>query len=126
IVVLWEGENYADDAGDYLNNVTLRADDISLLNNAYNTGKPVIAVMISGRPIFITTAQLDLMDAFIAAWLPGSEGGGAIADVLFDADKDFFGKTPFTWRTAYNSTVTFGYGTGLKKGQAGTYEGGTP
>jgi len=82
--------------------------------------------MLSGRPLYVTEAQLDSWDAFVAAWLPGPEGGGAIADVLF-GDKDFVGRSPYTWKDAYDMTgasipvgsanVIFPYGYGLKKGQ---------
>jgi beta-glucosidase len=55
---------------------------------------PVIVVIVSGRPLVVTD-QLKDMDALVAAWLPGSEGG-AIADVLFGKD-EFVGKLPMTW-----------------------------
>ena len=43
-------------------------------------GIPVVAVMITGRPLYVNPA-LNAADAFVVAWLPGSEGGG-LADVL--------------------------------------------
>jgi beta-glucosidase len=61
-------------------------------------------VFLSGRPLWVNP-ELNASDAFVAAWLPGSEGGG-IADVLVaGADgkprHDFSGKLPFSWpRTA--------------------------
>ena len=59
-------------------------------------GIPVITVFISGRPMFVNP-ELNLSDAFIAAWLPGTEAAG-IADVLFATDdSDFEGRLPFTW-----------------------------
>ena len=51
-------------------------------------------VLLSGRPLVITKA-LPFADAFVAAWLPGTEGEG-ITDVLF-GDVPFTGKTPYTW-----------------------------
>jgi beta-glucosidase len=51
-------------------------------------------ILISGRPLLITD-QLPQIDAFVAAWLPGTEGQG-IADVLF-GDYPFTGKLPYTW-----------------------------
>ena len=135
IVILWENRSYSEGEGDYLNNVTMNSSQnttsYNLLTSARtaannNGGIPVIAILISGRPLWLPTSFLDQMDALVAAWLPGSEGGGAIADVLFDSDKDFFGKSPFTWRAAEGGAVTFNYGTGLKKSQVGTYVGGTP
>jgi beta-glucosidase len=65
---------------------------------------PTIAVFLSGRPLWVNP-ELNAADAFVAAWLPGSEGGG-VADVLFrDPDgkpmHDFTGKLAFSWpRTA--------------------------
>jgi beta-glucosidase len=54
----------------------------------------LIVILISGRPLIINDA-LATADAFIAAWLPGTEGTG-IADNLF-GDKRFVGKLPYTW-----------------------------
>ena len=57
-------------------------------------GVKTVVVLISGRPL-VTTKQINLSDAFIASWLPGSEGDG-IAEVLF-GDFDFKGKLPHSW-----------------------------
>ncbi|PIA54392.1 hypothetical protein AQUCO_00900735v1 [Aquilegia coerulea] len=56
---------------------------------------PTLAILISGRPLVLEPALLEKIDAFVAAWLPGSEGEG-IADVLF-GDYDFEGLLPVTW-----------------------------
>ena len=58
-----------------------------------------IVVLFSGRPLIINT-QLDQADAFVAAWLPGTEGLG-ITDVLF-GDYGFVGKLPVTWPNSVN------------------------
>jgi beta-glucosidase len=55
---------------------------------------PTVVVLISGRPM-VLGATLDAADAFVAAWLPGSEGPG-VADVLF-GDAKPVGKLSFTW-----------------------------
>ena len=57
-------------------------------------GVKVVTILISGRPL-VTTEQINKSDAFVAAWLPGSEGHG-IAEVLF-GDYDFSGKLPHSW-----------------------------
>lgn len=59
-----------------------------------NKGIDVIVVLISGRPLVVTN-EIDQSDAFVAAWLPGSEGDG-IAEVLF-GDYNFTGKLPHSW-----------------------------
>ena len=56
--------------------------------------KTLIVILLSGRPMVVTD-QLKNWDAFVAAWLPGTEGQG-VADVLF-GDKPFTGKLPYTW-----------------------------
>ena len=80
-------------------------------------GVPVVALMITGRPLYVNPA-LNSADAFVVAWLPGSEGGG-IADVLVGggdgaARYDFAGKLPAAWpRTADmadGALYDFGYG----------------
>jgi hypothetical protein len=55
--------------------------DLTPINNIRAAGVPVIVIMVSGRPLYIES-QLPDWDAFIAAWLPGTEGQG-VADVLF-------------------------------------------
>jgi beta-glucosidase len=57
-------------------------------------GPKVVVVLISGRPL-VTTEEIERSDAFVAAWLPGSEGHG-IAEVLF-GDYNFTGKLPHSW-----------------------------
>ncbi|GAA0734057.1 glycoside hydrolase family 3 protein [Sphingomonas japonica] len=80
-------------------------------------GIPVVAVMITGRPLFVNPA-LNTADAFVVAWLPGSEGAG-LADVLVQrrdrrAPYDFTGKLPTPWPATADAKgaalYPFGYG----------------
>ncbi len=59
------------------------------------TGKPVAAVLINGRPYAIPWLD-EMADAILEAWIPGEEGGGAVADVLF-GDVNPGGKIPVTF-----------------------------
>lgn len=61
---------------------------------AQTLNKPILTIMIAGRPLLIDE-YLNDWDAFVMAWLPGTEGNG-ITDVLF-GDKPFQGTLPFTW-----------------------------
>lgn len=75
-------------------NLDLSAQDADLITRARNSGAPVITILISGRPL-VLNASLDACSAFIAAWLPGTEGQG-VADVLF-GDYNPTGKLPRAW-----------------------------
>jgi len=84
-------------------------------------GVPVVAVMLSGRPLFVN-AELNAADAFVAAWLPGSEGGG-LADVLYaKSGADFQGRLPMAWPRSANAgddaLFPFGYGLTMAAGPA--------
>ncbi|HBM14754.1 MAG TPA: beta-glucosidase BglX [Lentisphaeria bacterium] len=66
-----------------------------LLESLFNTGKPVVVVLLNGRPLTINWAQ-DHVQAIVEAWFPGSEAGHSIADVLF-GDYNPSGKLPVTF-----------------------------
>jgi beta-glucosidase len=59
------------------------------------TGKPVVVVILAGRPLIFNTIA-DQADAILYAWFPGTEGGNAVADVLF-GDYNPSGKLPVTF-----------------------------
>jgi beta-glucosidase len=84
---------YAEMKGDRAN-LDLVAEDVALIEKAKASGAPVATILFSGRPLILGSA-LDASDAFIAAWLPGTEGQGA-ADVLF-GDVKPTGKLPREW-----------------------------
>jgi beta-glucosidase len=94
------GENpYAEGAGD-TDKLTLSDAHKALISGCKSLNKQVITVLISGRVMLIKD-DLQLSDALIAAWLPGSEGGG-VADFLFAADGfKPVGKSPFSWPENY-------------------------
>jgi beta-glucosidase len=84
---------YAEMFGDR-EDLTLSRTDHATIENLKKAGIPVVVVLLSGRPIIIDQA-LSNSDAFLAAWLPGSEGQG-VADVLF-GDFRPKGKLSFSW-----------------------------
>lgn len=74
----------------------LHPEDLACIRAIRAQGIPVVAVLVSGRPLIVDT-ELEHTSAFVAAWLPGSEGQG-VADVLF-GDHPFTGVLPFSWPT---------------------------
>ncbi|HEX3653163.1 MAG TPA: glycoside hydrolase family 3 protein [Rhizomicrobium sp.] len=128
VAIVVFGENpYAEGQGDRPN-VAFEPPDganLQLLRRLKTQGIPVIAVFLSGRPLYLTS-EINVADAFVAAWLPGSEGGG-IADLLFrkpdgTIQYDFRGRLSFSWPrspdqtplnvgdASYNPLFPFGYG----------------
>jgi beta-glucosidase len=105
IVVFGEGP-YAEFEGDRETLEFSPGDDheLQLLRRLQQQGVPTVSVFLSGRPLWVNP-EINASDAFVAAWLPGSEGEG-VADVLFrSADGatpyDFTGRLAFSWpRTA--------------------------
>ena len=122
-------EPYAEGHGDRENLEYQRGDktDLALLKKLKGQGIKVVSVFISGRPMWIN-AELNASDAFVAAWLPGSEGL-AVADVIMaNADgtvqTDFKGKLSFSWPNSpdqatvnrgdsdYTPLLPYGFGLG--------------
>ncbi|MCU1221915.1 MAG: Beta-glucosidase [Edaphobacter sp.] len=75
--------------------LTLPGRQQELLEAAVATGKPVVLVLMNGRPLNITWASQHV-PAILDAWYPGTEGGNAIANLLF-GDANPGGKLPITW-----------------------------
>ncbi|MCJ8274997.1 MAG: glycoside hydrolase family 3 protein, partial [Psychrosphaera sp.] len=103
-IVVFGEDPYAEGNGDLDNLEYQRGNkkDLALLKKLKAQGIKVVSVFISGRPMWVN-AELNASDAFVAAWLPGSEGQG-VADVLFtkpngQMNYDFKGKLSFSWPT---------------------------
>ncbi|NKF51686.1 glycoside hydrolase family 3 protein [Shewanella sp. WXL01] len=136
-IVVFGEEPYAEGNGDIDNLEYQRGDkrDLALLKALKAQGIPVVSVFISGRAMWVNP-ELNASNAFVAAWLPGSEGQG-VSDVLFakptgEVNVPFTGKLSFSWpNTPLQSVVNvgldgktysdekplFAYGYGLEYGQ---------
>jgi beta-glucosidase len=118
IVVIGE-KPYAEMKGDRTD-LNLAAADAELIAKAKATGAPVVTLLYSGRPL-VLGKSLEASDAFVSAWLPGTEGEG-ITDVLF-GDVKPTGTLPRAWphdnselnSAAFSATATplFAPGFGL-------------
>jgi beta-glucosidase len=107
-VIIIVGETpYAEKDGDRAaGDLVLRPEQRELIASYREAGKRVVTVLVSGRPLLVNE-ELEQSTAFVAAWLPGSEGRG-IAEVLF-GDYGFTGKLGFSWpRTAEQVPVNIG------------------
>lgn len=131
VAILVFGEKpYAEFKGDRsdVEFVAADAEHLLALSLLQTAGVPVVSVFLSGRPLWVNR-EMNQSDAFVAAWLPGTEGGG-VADVLFDKSVDdvaydFTGKLSFSWPDSTDqATVNIGddnykplfpYGYGLRK-----------
>ncbi len=117
IVVIGETP-YAEWMGDR-QSLELSEEDIAAVEKMKQAGMPLLVVLISGRPLIIDKV-IDKADAFVVAWLPGTEGRG-VTDVLF-GDYRFVGKLSFSWPRSmdqipintgdrnYNPLFKYGYG----------------
>lgn len=124
VVVVAVGEKpYSEGVGDR-ESLHLSDEDIKLLKKVKNSNLPYVVVLISGRPMIINEALAE-SDAFVAAWLPGTEGKG-ISDVIF-GDYNFTGRLSMTWPKSmkqipinygdsnYDPLFQFGFGLSYKK-----------
>jgi beta-glucosidase len=93
IVVVGETP-YAEWIGDRTDALGLDEEDLATLAAVKRSGVPTVVILVSGRPLVVTD-QLAGWRAFVAAWLPGSEGQG-VADVLF-GDFAPTGTLPVSW-----------------------------
>ena len=99
-VIVYGEQPYAEMLGDIQFALYNVGEPLAQLKRLQHAGIPTVTVFLSGRPLW-ARPELDASDAFVAAWLPGTEGGG-IADVLIgDAAgrprHDFSGRLSFAW-----------------------------
>jgi beta-glucosidase len=107
VIVLCLGEPaYCETPGN-INDLTLPEAQLNYAKKLIATGKPVVLVMVEGRPRLITKIFNDVKGALIA-FLPGMEGGNAIADVLF-GDVNPSGKLPISYPKYPNAIVHYDY-----------------
>ncbi|GAA4035756.1 glycoside hydrolase family 3 protein [Erythrobacter jejuensis] len=92
-IVVFGEEPYAEFVGDRKDLAFRDEEGLALLRKFKAEGIPTVAVFLSGRPMWVNR-ELNIADAFVAAWLPGSEGAG-VADVLF-------GKAPASGRLSFS------------------------
>ena len=127
VIAVYGEDPYAEFQGDRFN-VDFEPNDFNPKNlERYQAdGVPVVSVFISGRPLW-TNPEINSSDAFVAAWLPGSEPAG-ITDLLFQtqSDFDFTGRLSFSWpklasqvklnphHADYDPLFPLGYGLSLK------------
>lgn len=96
---------YAEGRGDRTD-LALAKEDVAVIENLKKAGIPVVVILVSGRPMIIDQV-LDKSDAFMAAWLPGTEGQG-VADVIF-GDYKPTGKLSHSWpRSMSQIPINFG------------------
>lgn len=124
-IVVFGEQPYAEFQGDVSDLDFKPEDSLALLRSLQAQGIPTISVFLSGRPMWVNP-ELNASDAFVAAWLPGSEGGG-VADVLFrdtqgSVRHDFTGRLSFSWpndpldvelnvgNVEYHPLFAYGYG----------------
>jgi len=119
VIAVYGEDPYAEFQGDRENLAFIpNGFDTNKLSTYKENGIPIVSVFLSGRPMWANT-EINNSDSFIAAWLPGSEGGG-VSDMLFKTDPsfDFTGRLSFTWPASAvvsknNNQALFKIGYGL-------------
>lgn len=131
-IVVFGEEPYAEGNGDR-DDLSFEQDNkksLALLKKFKADKIPVVSLFVSGRPLWVN-AELNASNAFVAVWLPGSEGGG-IADVILrkpngEIQFDFHGKLSYSWpNDAQQATTNIGdtdYAPLLPYGYGLTYQG---
>ncbi len=104
VLVLGELSNMSGEAASRAS-LDLPGNQQQLLEAVVATGKPVVLVLLNGRPLNISWAA-GHVPAILEAWYPGTEGGNAIADILFgDANPE--GKLPVSWPRTTGQVPTY-------------------
>ncbi len=106
VVVLTLGEDHTQ-SGESTSRTSLELSgpQLDLLREVHAAGKPIVLVLLAGRPLMLESV-LPLVNSVVLAWHPGTEGGPAIADVLTGAYNPS-GKLPLTWPRSLGQVPIF-------------------
>jgi beta-glucosidase len=104
VIVLCLGEYPTTEKPGDIRSLDLDPEQIELVELAHSTGKPVVLILVEGRPRVIREA-VELSSAVIQAYLPGDFGGEALGDLLY-GEVNFSGKLPYTY-PKYNGQIEF-------------------
>jgi beta-glucosidase len=115
VVVLCLGEGSYCETPGTISDLTLGEPQLKLAEAIEATGKPIVIVLVEGRPRIINRIA-DRAGAIFMAYNPGNEGGQAIADALF-GDINPSGKLPFTYPRAVNGLITYDHPTFATEGE---------
>ena len=108
-IVAYGEQPYAEGVGDRSNLNFSSKRHIAFLELLAENKIPTVSLFFTGRPLWVTK-EINLSDAFVVAWLPGTESRG-MTDVMVNSDKtnyDFTGKLPFSWpKNTYQANLNF-------------------
>lgn len=104
VMVLGENNDMCGE-GDSRASLQLPGNQLDLVKAVVKTGKPVVAVLVNGRPLAVNWLN-DHVPGILETWFPGTEGGNAIADVLF-GDYNPSGKLPVTFPRSVGQVPVF-------------------
>ncbi|MBA7536033.1 Beta-glucosidase BoGH3B [subsurface metagenome] len=105
VIIACIGEKPAAEKPSDIEELDLPDAQISLIKELAKTGKPIVLVMVQGRPRIIREIE-PLVDAVLMTYLPGNEGGRAITDVLY-GNFNPCGKLPYTYPRFSGSLWTY-------------------
>ena len=108
-IVAYGEQPYAEGVGDRSNLNFSSKRHIAFLELLAENKIPTVSLFFTGRPLWVTK-EINLSDAFVVAWLPGTESRG-MTDVMVNSDKtnyDFTGKLPFSWpKNTYQANLNY-------------------
>lgn len=105
VIVVCLGEMPGTEKPGDIDDLSLAKSQIALVNELLKTGKPVVVVLVENRPRIISEFA-DKVNAILLAYLPGDEGGRAIASILF-GEENPSGKLPFTYPRYTGALMTY-------------------